>query len=326
MGLDRFIGFLQPVVEACARLGTHYVDFTTETPWIEDMVVRYAEMARKSGALIIHGLFTYTPSDIIAFLIAKELRERDNLRPTEIICSGKLDIKAMTAGSITTVLDLFATYGSKWYLWGDSWILSTLRPNIIPKPPWMTRLFGYRRINGLGPLSTSFAGPGNEAMVHRSASQWPDLYGPGFHYEEYLPVDGIFAILHWLTKTVLVLLSLPIFRGVIRTFVARKAPAPDVNKLRHLESMEFRAIGRVGSDDSPRAWASFTHQGSLYELTALVTCVGALCLLDPTIELEKSGGECHGSGGFVTPSYLGMGYVDRLRDAGVNIEVGRIYI
>ncbi|KAF7528349.1 hypothetical protein PCG10_000957 [Penicillium crustosum] len=230
----------------------------------------------------------------------------------------------MSAGSLNTVLDTFETYGSGWYLFGDSSILSPPLHRKTQKVPWITRLLGYRHTQELGSLATSFTGPGNQAVVYRSASHEPDLYGPDFHFEEYLPANGVLsaAFVHFLTKTFLVLLSIPFIRWLMRRFASGMDSAPDIKQLRVVERAEFRAVGSESGGAKPTVWASFAREGALYELTALVTCVGARVLLDHKINADKVGKDAHGHGGVVTPSFLGMEYVDGLKDAGIKIEVG----
>ncbi|KAJ5972985.1 Saccharopine dehydrogenase / Homospermidine synthase [Penicillium vulpinum] len=229
----------------------------------------------------------------------------------------------MSAGSLNTVLDTFETYGSGWYLYGDSSILSApFRKQTMS--PWITRILGYRHTQELGTLATSFTGPGNQEVVYRSASRKPDLYGPDFHFEEYLPANGVIAAVsvHLLTKFLLVLLSIPFIRLLIRKLAARLDSAPDVKQLRQVERAEFRAIGSGSGDAKPRVWASFVREGALYELTALVTCIGARVLLEQKISADRAGKDARGHGGVVTPSFLGMEYVDQLKDAGIEIEGG----
>ena len=233
-------------------------------------------------------------------------------------------IKAMSAGSLNTVLDTFETYGSGWYLFGDSSILSPPLHRKAEKAPWIARLLGYRYIQELGALATSFTGPGNQAVVYRSAAHKPDLYGPGFHFEEYLPANGVVSavFVHFLTKALLVLLTIPFIRWLTRKLASGMDSAPDINQLRHVERAGFRAVGSESGGAKPRVWASFAREGALYELTALVTCVGARVLLDHKINADKAGKDAHGHGGVVTPSFLGKEYVDALKDAGIKIEVG----
>lgn len=44
--------FGEVVVEACASNGTHYLDVTGESPWTKDMVDKYDNLARQTGAIV----------------------------------------------------------------------------------------------------------------------------------------------------------------------------------------------------------------------------------------------------------------------------------
>jgi short subunit dehydrogenase-like uncharacterized protein len=66
-----------PVVEACARHGTHYVDITAEIPLQRTTYDRFNAACVESGALVVHSCgFDSLPSDITAFLAARELRAK----------------------------------------------------------------------------------------------------------------------------------------------------------------------------------------------------------------------------------------------------------
>lgn len=108
----------------------------------------------------------------------------------------------MSGGSFATVLDLRDAYGSSWFLTGSSRILSPA-PNSAPPStlPLVTKLFGYRNVPQLGTLTTSFVGPGNEAVVHRSSALNPSLYGALFTFREYIPMSNMFSaiLVHFLT-------------------------------------------------------------------------------------------------------------------------------
>ncbi len=55
----------EPLVRTCAALGTDYCDLTGEVQWIRQMIERYQEQARKSGARIVHCCgFDSIPSDM----------------------------------------------------------------------------------------------------------------------------------------------------------------------------------------------------------------------------------------------------------------------
>ncbi|PLB50814.1 hypothetical protein P170DRAFT_355574 [Aspergillus steynii IBT 23096] len=327
-GIGPYHKLSTPVVDVCARVGTHYVDFTTETLWIRDMIEKYHKLAQDSGAIIIPGISPSGVSDILAWLLVKKIRETFGQNVSEIVCSGKLDIKAMTGGSLTTVLDVFSTYGTSWFLCPSPSILSPkpqVSPRTIPKEPLVTRLFGYRHSPELGHLTTSFNGSGNEAIVYRSASQNPNLYGASFQFKEYLPAPGVFGaiLIHFLTKLLVVFLSISPIRALIKALIAGKMDLnPDITQLRSKESVEFHAVGKVQDSSDFRAWASFTRKGALYEFAALMSCVGAGVLLEKHSKSGKSEEKNDRLKGVVTPSALGMKFVERVRDAGIEVNVG----
>jgi short subunit dehydrogenase-like uncharacterized protein len=59
-----------PVVEACARAGTHYADLTGEVVFMRESIDRCDEVARASGARIVHSCgFDSIPSDLGVLLL-----------------------------------------------------------------------------------------------------------------------------------------------------------------------------------------------------------------------------------------------------------------
>ena len=42
----------EPVVAACARNGTHYLDVTGEAPWVKEMIAKYDSVAKGTGAVV----------------------------------------------------------------------------------------------------------------------------------------------------------------------------------------------------------------------------------------------------------------------------------
>ena len=54
-----------PLVEACVKAHTHYVDLTGETPWIREMIDRHHEEAKRNKVKIVHCCgFDSIPSDL----------------------------------------------------------------------------------------------------------------------------------------------------------------------------------------------------------------------------------------------------------------------
>ena len=63
-----------PVVDACARLGTHYADLTGETLFARDSIEASHAMAQTSGARVVHSCgFDSVPSDLGVRLLADQV-------------------------------------------------------------------------------------------------------------------------------------------------------------------------------------------------------------------------------------------------------------
>lgn len=61
-----------PVVEACGRLGTHYVDITGETALHRASAARYDALAKSTGACVVHSCgYDSVPSDL-GYLLAND--------------------------------------------------------------------------------------------------------------------------------------------------------------------------------------------------------------------------------------------------------------
>ena len=73
-----------PVVDACVRFGTHYVDITGETLWMREIAGRYHERAAAGGTRIIPACgFDSIPSDLGALLTSHYIRETLGVPCTE---------------------------------------------------------------------------------------------------------------------------------------------------------------------------------------------------------------------------------------------------
>ncbi|SNS89080.1 Uncharacterized conserved protein [Geodermatophilus saharensis] len=64
-----------PVVEACARAGTHYADLTGEVLFVREAIDRCDAVARETGARLVHAAgYDSIPSDLAVFLLAERAR------------------------------------------------------------------------------------------------------------------------------------------------------------------------------------------------------------------------------------------------------------
>lgn len=132
-----------PVVEACAENGTHYIDCTGELPWVKQMVERYHETAKKSGAIvrfafpsscrprllnilvdvIVHvdadskkvipqcGLES-APPDLLTYLLCRALRKQASVATKEVIYAVHTLKGVPSGGTWATGMGIFDEYGT----------------------------------------------------------------------------------------------------------------------------------------------------------------------------------------------------------------------
>ncbi|KAF4955765.1 hypothetical protein FGADI_4336 [Fusarium gaditjirri] len=313
-GIGPYLRHGTPVVEACARNGTHYVDFSTETVWIAQMIHDFHEVAKSSGAIIIPAISgSSAPSDLVAWLIACYLRKQDLPAASEIVCSGKLSMLGMQGGSLHTVLDVAETYGISGWLTSDTSVL-------LPDPKHVDKkskeLLGHRYDQHLGHLVTSFVAWGNESVVQRSAALNPKIYGQNFVFNEYSPASGLITalIMHIVTKLGIFLLALSWFRSFVRGKSFDRGSGPDRKESRKMESAEWKAVGYVTGEKEPVALAKFSYKGALVDMAAILAVEAAASIN----QMKKNEAT---AAGLLTPSTLGITFVDRLRTAGFDVMV-----
>lgn len=225
----------------------------------------------------------------------------------------------MSGGSLNTVLSLIQTYGIGWILFGKPWSLSSSSQKRKPKPaPLLSRIFGYRYIAGFGDVTTSFLAICNESIAHRSSSLMPNVYGPDFNFHEYLPTTGPFAgiLTHLILRLVMLVIAFPPIQWLAAKYlIPASGTGPDLTTAADSERQEFVAIGAPSTSKGDKVSARYVYDGSLYYCSAAMGVEAALSILG-----EKT--YAHGiGGGILTPATLGMPFIERLRNAGIKIEV-----
>ncbi|KAF5535261.1 Saccharopine dehydrogenase Homospermidine synthase [Fusarium phyllophilum] len=313
-GIGPYHRYGTPVVDACARNGTHYVDFSTETAWIAEMIRNFHETAKGAGAIIIPAISgSSAPSDLVAWLIARHLREQDLPAASEIVCSGKLSMLGMQGGSLHTVLDVAETHEISGWLTSDTLVLLPNPKHVVKKNK---ELMGHCYDRHLGHLATFFVAWGNESVVQRSAALNPKIYGQDFVYKEYSPAAGLISalLMHMITKLGTFLLAVPWFRSFIRGKSFDRGYGPGRDESRKMESAEWKAVGYVTGKKEPVALAEFSYKGALVDMAAILA-VEAAATINQLNKTEATGA------GLLTPSTLGITFVDRLRAAGFGLTV-----
>lgn len=285
------------LVRACAEHGTHYLDLAGEADFVQDSVHDLHEIARKSGAKIIHSCgFDSVPSDLACFVLANKIDGA--LGRTEMVVSDL--VGGMSGGTVASMLAFLRRNRPA------AQHPYALNAGLAGPDPSAERDTGFER-RAEQWLAPFFMASYNVRLVRRSAQLLG--YGSSFRYSEYHDVGsrsaaaGLSAILGaaaWLTQ-----------REWGRRLVERVAPKPGEGP-----SQEQQAKGRftVTTTDRDHGTNVRIHldEDPGYNGTALMISEIALSLFDPSSP-DRPGVLTPASGG-------GWAAIERLRAAGMEIE------
>lgn len=116
-----------PVVEACARAGTHYADLTGEVPFIRQAIDRFDDVARQSGARLVHGCgYDSVPSDLAVLTLHRRVTADDagSLAHVLGVARAKGGVSGGTVASMRGIVELAVSDPSVRRLLGDPYALS----------------------------------------------------------------------------------------------------------------------------------------------------------------------------------------------------------
>ncbi|KIW17652.1 hypothetical protein PV08_04847 [Exophiala spinifera] len=310
----------EAVLSACAMSGTSYVDFCTETPWLEEMISKYSDIAKQTSARIIPAIGnSSSPSSIVAYLLSVQYRKMHDRPVEDIRCSYELKINGISAGSLSSILEVVTHYGISPLLFPDPYRLCSTSKK--PRSPTTRKPFlGHCKDERLGHLATSFGAPGNEAVVYRSQHLQPSVYGDRVSYHEFMPASSAFQaiMIHVFTRFMIILLCF----GPVRALIGYLKPAPGTGPSKEVsqgEKIEVIAVTKNERD----LLAKYSFHGPMYFHSALLAAEAAMALLDlwGADEQDRAGEDGERQYGILTPSCLGMPFVSKLKKAGVKIEV-----
>lgn len=306
------------LLAACVRHGTHYVDITGETPWVNGMIDQHhADAQRKSARIIPFCGFDSIPSDLSAHLANAAMLERYG----EPCVATKVAFSIRGGFNGGTLASLFNMLGSgQSNAMADPFLLnpSGTRPgntaaHADPLGPRRDADFGA----WLGPFMMSTI---NTRVVRRSAALLG--YADGYQYQEYLRLGkGPLAAMAATALSVGSFTSQAALRlDPIRKLAQKFAPQPGSGPSEaSMDGGSFRAqwVGHSASGKLVRGLVADKGDPGNRATTKML-CESALAL---ALELDAlPGGRKHG--GLLTPaSGLGDVLVRRLRAAGMTLQV-----
>lgn len=308
------------LVAACAAAGTHYGDLTGETPFMRRSIDANHELARKTGARIVHACgFDSIPSDLGVLLANEAMRARTGAPCDEATLAVVGMRGGVSGGTVASMLGLAEAARR------DREVRKILLDPYALNPEGERTGPDGRDPMGVGRADGGFTAPfvmagTNTRVVRRTNALLGYPYGRDFRYQELSRFRGTPSGLVRAVGTSLGfgLLAAAVTTPGLASLVGRVLPKPGegpskaerergrfrievVGKRRGPTGAEERVVVKVGGDRDPG-----------YGFTAIMLAESALCLARDPLESE---------GGVHTPaSAMGMTLVKRLRAAGMTLE------
>ena len=288
----------EPLVAACIKEGTHYVDITGEPEFVDDLLERHHAAARERGVRIVSCCgFDSIPHDLGAFFTVQQL----------------------PGGAPITVEGFVRAKGT---FSGGTWqsaIGAMARMRDRPKRPRREAPSG-RKVRGIKPRIRYEAKlrswvcpmPTIDPQIVLRSARSLDAYGPDFRYGHYVQVRSAISLAGLVVGvgTVVALAQIPPARELLRK-VRGSGEGP---------TAEERAKGSFkvtfhGTSGAKRVVTRVSGGDPGYTETAKMVAESALCL-------ALDGDKLSSPGGVLTPAEaMGDLLLGRLQKAGIKFEV-----
>lgn len=181
-----YLKYGEPLVAACAEAGTDYVDLCGEPPFMADMIAKYGEAAKASGARIVHSCgFDSVPFDMGVFFLQEAAKAKFGAPAARVKGRVRAMKGAFSGGTAASGRETMKA------AMGDPKVMAALL-----NPFALTEGFeGPKQPHGGKPHEDEALGawvapfvmaPINTKNVHRSNFLMGHAYGPDFAYDEML--------------------------------------------------------------------------------------------------------------------------------------------
>jgi len=313
----------EPLIKSCVENGCDYVDLTGEVQWIDRMLGKYEEKAKKSGARIVNCCgFDSIPSDMGAYFLQQQAQQRFG----QALAATKMAVKKIrggaSGGTIASVINL-----TKEAVNDPSLRAKLLDPYLICPDSNQHQKSNLDNDSAFFDVdfdawTTPFIMAGiNTRVVFRSNTLMNYAYGKDFEYSEVMLTGNKSGSkrnakgMAFGVKAFLVLAAMAPTRWFLEKYLLAKpgeGPTPkeqeagffDIRHLAKTEGGEIIEI-KVTGDKDPG-----------YGSTGKMLAQAALCLAKDVSREEKGGG-------FWTPaSIFGSKLITRLEEhAGLTFEL-----
>jgi short subunit dehydrogenase-like uncharacterized protein len=314
-----------PLVDACARSGTHYCDLTGEVLFVRQASDLHHETAAGTGAKIVPACgFDSVPSDLGVWMLHAQALEdgAGDLEETTLVVEAmRGGLSGGTLDSMRTIVDEIKRDAEKRRLVLDPYALSPDRGN---EPELGERdTVGVKRDSELGGIWTApfVMANYNTRIVRRSNALLDWAYGRRFRYSEVMSTgrSPLAPVLAGATAVGIGAFGLGMAVPPTRFVLDRVLPSPGEGPSEKTrENGHFRIRVHARTSTGARYDSVVAAKGDPgYAATAVMLGESALCLaLDGERLPERAG--------VLTPATAMDGaLVDRLRAAGFTMTVAK---
>ena len=318
-----YLKYGEPLIKSCAENGTDYVDLTGEAIFIKDMMDKYQDTAKQSGARIVNSCgFDSIPSDLGVYFTQQQAEEKFGSTCDVIHMRVKAAKGGLSGGTIASMATIFEEVGqdksrrkqvANPYLLNDDKDAPNVRQANVSKPEYDDE---HKR--WLAPFVMASI---NTRIVHRSNQLLGYEYGRDFKYDEAMWMkDGLkgklssYAMSAGLLGFATAMMITP-SRELLSKHVLPKSGSGPSKEEQENGYFDIRLFGQTTDKDSINTKVTGDKDPG-YGSTSRMLAQAALCLAQD-ISKEEVGG------GFWTPaSAMGDSLLTRLEEhAGLSFEV-----
>ena len=318
-----YLKYGEPLIKSCSANGTDYVDLTGEAIFIKDMMDKYQDSAKQSGARIVNSCgFDSIPSDLGVYFTQTKAEEKFGEACDVIHMRVKAAKGGLSGGTIASMATIFEEVGkdksrrkqvANPYLLNDDTDAPNVRQDNVSKPEYDSE---HKR--WLAPFVMASI---NTRIVHRSNQLLGYEYGRGFKYDEAMWMkDGVqgqlssYALSAGLFGFATAMMITP-SRELLSKHVLPKSGSGPSKEEQKNGYFDIRLFGQTTKKDTINTKVTGDKDPG-YGSTSRMLAQAALCLAQD-VSKETVGG------GFWTPaSAMGDQLLTRLEEhAGLSFEV-----
>lgn len=318
-----YLKYGEPLIKSCVDNGTDYVDLTGEAIFIKDMMDKYQEAAKQSGARIVNSCgFDSIPSDLGVYFTQKQAEAKFDSACDVIQMRVKAAKGGLSGGTIASMATIFEEVGqdksrrkqvANPYLLNDDKDAPNVRQSNVSKPEYDSE---HKR--WLAPFVMASI---NTRIVHRSNQLLGYEYGREFKYDEAMWMkDGIkgkltsYALSAGLLGFATAMMITP-SRELLSKHVLPKSGSGPSKEEQENGYFDIRLFGQTANKDSITTKVTGDKDPG-YGSTSRMLSQAALCLAQDISKEEVKGG-------FWTPaSAMGDKLLARLeKHAGLSFDV-----